>query len=210
MQVAGHSYRGFPMNKLQGSSSCPSSVSERCRGSLGIPHMESTKALHSGALPRGFNKGNAMPHGLGTAFRAFPKFSAAGSPALPTSQLLTSPEDTWAMHCRLRGLMPISPDCSGPLEAAGLLWRRRPYALDKKTGQHPCLGLLEPAVPRPENAQFFRCMSSRQENMYYSQAIILGGRYWVVCLLVFAFYLSIVDLQYYVSFRFTTNDSAFL
>lgn len=85
--------------------------------------------------------------------------------------------------------MPISPDCSGPPESAGLLcsqpsaWRRSPYALEKKTGQHPCLGLLEPAVPKPENAQFFRCMGSRQENMCYSQAIILGGRYWVFCLL---------------------------
>ena len=73
------------------------------------------------------------------------------------------------MHCRYRQ-MPISPACSCPLESAGLLcsqpsaWRRSPYALEKKTRQHPCLGLLEPAVPRPENAQFFRYMGSRQES----------------------------------------------
>ena len=41
------------------------------------------KALHSWALPRGLNEGRAMPHGSGTAFRAFPKFRAAGSPAVP-------------------------------------------------------------------------------------------------------------------------------
>ena len=73
------------------------------------------------------------------------------------------------MHCRYRQ-MPISPACSCPLESAGLLcsqpsaWRRSPYALEKKTRQHPCLGLLEPAVPRPENAQFFTYMGSRQES----------------------------------------------